>query len=222
MAAFRFLALFSTGFALLVFCFLQHASLGRSELEARRRVRGPELVLAPGQEVTWTVELGAARGDDAWPAAQRQPRLVLEGSRGTDARCEAEATYLLPEGPRAAFVSGAGPLQSRPEPRRRREVRAASDPFEGELGFGPLWLNWEHPLEVRVRVLEGESGATVRPVLAGRVSDDFVAARVIARTLWTVFTVIGAASFAVLIATLRGTWPSARPGGEGEPTAPAA
>lgn len=195
MVAFRFLALISVGFILLMFSALLNAGHGRAELEGMRRLTGPPLALVAGEEVTWTLDLGSERGEEAWPAPQRQPRLFLDGTAGADVVVEAVATYAL-DGERTAdaFELG-GPV-----------VGAPGD--DGALEFGALWMSWERPLRVTLRVVEGGGGEgeTATPVLRGETTTDYVAARTIARTLWVIFSVIGAASFALLVATLRGSW----------------
>ncbi|QDV06479.1 hypothetical protein Poly30_19890 [Planctomycetes bacterium Poly30] len=208
MNAFRFLSLLTVGFSLLVLVFLLNATQGRLESEAFRVLEGPEVALEPGQTAQWTLELGGSRIEEAWPAAQRQPRIFLVGdpSGGLgDASVAVSATYVDEDDtPRSAFVSGAA------------EVTGVAGEDPGELEFGPLWMNWEQELQLEVRVLEavasggagasgeaGASGGAARLVMRGEASLDYLAARSMARTLWFVFTAIAAAGFAGLMLTVR-------------------
>ncbi len=194
MNAFRFLSLITVGFSLLVFVFLLNATQGRMEAEATRWVEGPDIALEPGAEVEWTLNLGASRIEEAWPAPQRQPRLFLVGKDGQslgEAQVVVDAMYLEESGaPYPAFVSGAqatGVLGAEP----------------GQLAFGPLWMSWEHDLTFKVRV-DGaaKAGATGQLILRGEATKDYVAARSMARTLWLVFVAIGVLGFLGLLLTV--------------------
>jgi hypothetical protein len=189
MAAFRFLALLTVGFILLVLSFLLHAGHSRLEREGTRVIQGPELAPRAGESVIWTVDFAAQRVEQAWPGVQRQPRLYLEGADGRV--IEAEASYVDAEGRPVldAFVGG-GPVEG-----------AAGE--GDEVAFGALWMSWEHPLRITLTVLEGggPEGGTMRPVLRGKPGKDFIAARAVSRTLWLVFTIIGLLGFAGLAAT---------------------
>ena len=195
MNAFRFLSLITVGFTLLVFVFLLNATQGRMEAEATRWVEGPELALEAGNEVEWTLNLGAPRIEEAWPAPQRQPRLFLmsKDAEGlAEAQVVVDAMYLEESGAsHQAFISGA---------------QAAGVPGEepGQLAFGPLWMSWEHDLVLKVRV-EGavKPGATAQLVLRGEATSDYIAARSMARTLWFVFVAIAAGGFAGLMLTVK-------------------
>ncbi len=182
MNAFRFLSL-------LVLVFLLNATQGRMETEAVRVLEGPEVVLEAGQAVEWALLLGGGRIEEAWPAPQRQPRLFLVGEPGGalgDAEVVAEAHYFEDEDlSRPAFISGGDPVVGVP----------GENP--GELAFGPLWMNWDHDLKLRVTVKGGGSGT---------------AKLVVARTLWFVFTAIAAAGFAGLMLTLRDGTGASAPG----------
>lgn len=201
MAAFRFLALITVGFVLLLFVFLLHLGHARLEREAVRAIEGPELALRVGEPAAWTVDLGGRTLADAWPEAQRQPRLSL-ASEGMPAGAvlQARATYALPpedEGgePRPFdAVIGGGPL------------RAQATGEEGALDLGALWMSWEHPLTVTVELVGGAEALAVRPVLRGEVTEDYVEARSYGRVLWIAATVLGAMGFAGLLLTLRGTF----------------
>lgn len=202
MNAFRFLSLLTVGFSLLVLVFLLNATQGRMETEAVRVLEGPEVVLEAGQAVEWALLLGGGRIEEAWPAPQRQPRLFLVGEPGGalgDAEVVAEAHYFEDEDlSRPAFISGGDPVVGVPGEK------------PGELAFGPLWMNWDHDLKLRVSVKGGGSG-TAKLVLRGEATVDYLAARSVARTLWFVFTAIAAAGFAGLMLTLRdGTGASAQ------------
>lgn len=196
MAAFRFLALITVGFVLLMFVFLLNAGHSRLEREATRRIVGPELALEEGKSVVWTVDFGSKRIEQAWPGVQRQPRLFLRGLRG--ASVVARAQYVDDEGETLldAFVEGG-------------LVRAMLPAVEGENGsldpeaeFGPLWMSWEHPLQITLTVIDrGDAIGTAQPVIHGIPSKDSIASRAISRTLWVVFSIIGAMGFAGLLAT---------------------
>ncbi|MEM8711968.1 MAG: hypothetical protein AAGG01_13535, partial [Planctomycetota bacterium] len=82
MNAFRFLSLLTVGFSLLVLIFLLNATQGRMEAEAVRVIEGPPVRFQAGQAVEWTLRLGGNRVEEAWPAAQRQPRLFLVAEGG--------------------------------------------------------------------------------------------------------------------------------------------
>ncbi|MEC8493304.1 MAG: hypothetical protein VXZ39_00195, partial [Planctomycetota bacterium] len=69
---------------------------------------------------------------------------------------------------------------------------------------GALWLSYDHPLRVSIRCVEPGAGGAATPVLRGDPGEDFRTARTISRTVWMVFCAIGAASFALLLATTRG------------------
>ncbi|MEM9803260.1 MAG: hypothetical protein AAGA20_23275 [Planctomycetota bacterium] len=189
MRAFRFLALLTVGFVLLVLVFLLNASNARLEREATRELRGPTFEAALGGGATWTIDLGERRVEQAWPSEQRQPRLYLRGAGG--ATIAAVAEY-LGEGDEAQLPAFVG------------EERIVGAPGEesGELEFGPLWMSWEHPLRITFEVVGAEGDpAEATPILRGEPSLDFVAARAIARTLWAVFTILGLVGFAGLVAT---------------------
>lgn len=196
MSALRFLALLSTGFVLLMLAFLLHVSHARVEREGSRHLEGPPLELAPGARVTWELDLGGLRIDEAWPAVQRQPRLFASGVPA-GATLEATAQYGAgEEGARPAFFAGAGVQPG------------VVDETPGELAFGPLWLSYEHPLRVELVCVDPGEGGTATPVLRGDPGTDFRAARAISRTVWLVFVAIGAASFALLMVTQRGLFAS--------------
>lgn len=189
MAAFRFLALLTVGFVLLMFVFLHLASQGRLEREAERVLTGPSFIVEDGGGGSWTIDLGAPRIEQAWPGAQRQPRLFLKGAAG--AQVSARAVYLGMDDAVLldALVGG-------------EHVIGLAGDVPGELEFGPLWLSWEHPLRVTFAVIEaGAEPVDVTPVLRGEPSSNYITARKIARGLWTIFTVIGVLGFAGLIAT---------------------
>ncbi|MEM9378851.1 MAG: hypothetical protein AAGB93_02800 [Planctomycetota bacterium] len=191
MVAFRFLALLTVGFVLLSLIFLLSASHGRLEREQFRVLTGPSFAAEEGTLAEWVIELGGPRIEEAWPAAQRQPRLFVRGAPG--ARIAAKARYITDDGTTLL------PALEGPEP-----VVGAVGEKDGELEFGPLWMSWEHPLEVTFQVLEsGPEAATAVPVLRGAASTNYVAARAIARTLWFVFAILGALGFAGLVATDR-------------------
>ncbi len=199
MNAFRFLSLLTVGFSLLVLVFLLNATQGRMEAEATRWVEGPEVLLEPGNEVEWTLNLGASRIEVSWPAPQRQPRLFLvplgeDGSTGSlaDAQVVVDAMYLEESGAtHPAFV--AGPTAS--------GVRGEAP---AELAFGPLWMSWEHDLTVKAKVTSSSNpSAKARLVLRGEATKDYIAARSMARTLWFVFTAIAVVGFAGLMMTLK-------------------
>ncbi|MEM8711376.1 MAG: hypothetical protein AAGG01_10525, partial [Planctomycetota bacterium] len=141
------------------------------------------------------------RVEEAWPAAQRQPRLFLVAEGGGDlggVEVTAEARYGRPDGTSAvAWVSGSQ--------QERAAVRDSDSP--SEAAFGPLWMSWDLDLSI-VATVEGV-GTTSLPesaklVLRGEPSVDYIAARSMARTLWFVFTAIAAAGFAGLLATTLG------------------
>lgn len=200
MNAFRFLSLLTVGFSLLVLVFLLNATQGRMEGEATRWLEGPEFLLEPGAEAEWKLNLGGSRIEEAWPAAQRQPRvfLVPKSVEGASAALEGaevtvDATYASEDGAaHAAFLRGSNPAGI-----QGREA--------GELAFGPIWMNWEQDLILKARVVAAPApGTTVRLVLRGQASIDYLAARDMARTLWFVFTAIGVLGFIVLMISLKG------------------
>jgi hypothetical protein len=188
MVAFRFLALLTVGLSLLTFVFLLNVSNARLEREALRQIVGEPFALQAGDPASWTLDLGGARVESAWPGEQRQPRLSVRAEPG--AKIAARATYRAEDGGvlLAALVDG-------------ERVVATADP-DGLVSFGALWLSWEHPLTLEFEVLEGGPGEGV-PFLSGQPTRNFMAARAISRTLWIVFTIIGAMGFAVLVATQR-------------------
>lgn len=201
MAALRFLALLSTGFVLLMLAFLLHVSHGRVEREGSREITGPELALTKGEGVPWEVDLGGKRIEQAWPGVQRQPHLWLEGA-ASGAVVDVAASYVDPEGAAVldALVGGTQRLTIGEEP----------------LDVGALWLSFEHPLRIVVTCVEPGQAGALTPVLRGDPGEDFRTARAISRTVWMVFCAIGAASFALLLATTRGLFevaddPSRRP-----------
>lgn len=203
MNAFRFLSLLTVGFSLLVLVFLLNATHGRMEAEATRWIEGPEVLLEPGQEVEWTLNLGASRIEEAWPAPQRQPQLFLaaaadSGPAGSlaGAQVTVNASYRGEDGASyPAFVAGPS---------------ASGDPGEApsELAFGPLWMSWNHELSLKAVVAAAPAqagpapGARARLVLRGKATKDYVAARSMARTLWLVFTAIAAVGFVGLMLTV--------------------
>jgi hypothetical protein len=199
MNAFRFLSLLTVGFSLLVLVFLLNATHGRMEAEATRWIEGPEVLLEPGEEVEWTLNLGASRIEEAWPAPQRQPRLFLltaaeEGAAGSlaGAQVTVSASYRGEDGASyPAFVAGAN---------------ASGGPGESssELAFGPLWMSWDHELSLKavVAAAPGSGAGAARFVLRGEATKDYVAARSMARTLWLVFTAIAAVGFVGLMLTV--------------------
>jgi len=187
MVAFRFLALLTVGLSLLTFVFLLNVSNARLEREALRQVVGEPFSLQAGAPVSWTLDLGGSRVESAWPGEQRQPRLSVRAEPGTEIAARAE--YRSDDGAvlLGALVDG-------------ERVVATAD-SDGLLSFGALWLSWEHPLTIQLEVLAG--GGEGVPFLSGQPSRNFTAARAISRTLWIVFTIIGAMGFAVLVATQR-------------------
>lgn len=189
MAALRFLALLSTGFVLLMLAFLLHVSHGRVEREGSREITGPDLPLVAGEALTWDLDFGGQRIEEAWPGVQRQPRLWLRGG-GAGAVLEIEASYRDGEGALALDALQAG----------TQRVTLGEDPHE----VGALWLSYDHPLRVSISCVEPGGGGATTPVLRGDPGEDYRAARTISRTVWMVFCAIGAASFALLIATTRG------------------
>lgn len=191
MAAIRFLALLSTGFVLLALVFLLHASQSRVEREGTRVLRGENLELAAGAAISWELDLNGQRIDQAWPGVQRQPRLVLRGA-APGAVLEVSGRYQREDGSMLAdaFMESEGP---------QRVTLGEAE----ESDAGALWLSYDHPLRLEVRCVEPGAGGTVTPILRGDPGDDFRAARAISRTVWMVFVAIGAASFALLLATNR-------------------
>ncbi len=199
MVAFRFLALLTVGLSLLTFVFLLNVSNARLEREALRQVVGEPFALQAGAPTSWTLELGGARVESAWPGEQRQPRLSVRAEPGAEIAAQAE--YRSEEGDvlLQALVDG-------------ERVVATADP-DGLASFGALWLSWEHPLTIEFEVLAGGAGEGEGvPFLSGQPSRNFTAARAISRTLWIVFTVIGAMGFAVLVATQRDLFGAPRGG----------
>lgn len=201
MAAFRFLALITVGFVLLLLVFLLHLGHARLEREATRAIGGPELALRPGEPRTWTVELGGRTMAAAWPEPQRQPRLrVAADELPAGAIVEARATYALPpaeEGGEAVpfdAIIGGGP------------VRAQATGDARELDLGALWMSWEHPLSISLELVGGAPEVAVQPSLRGDVAPEFVEARSYARVLWIAASVLGAMGFAGLVLTLRGAF----------------
>lgn len=217
MAAFRFLALLTVGFVLLMLVFLLHAGQSRLEIEGRRILTGPEITLDPSgspEDGSWELELGGVREAESWPAAQRQPRLFVRGVPA-GAEVTARAVYVERRDPRAGEPGGergAGATGHREVVLSALvdgEVVTRSDSVAGyvadvddarELDFGPLWMSWEHTLVIE---LEGDREMVVHPVLRGEPSVNYVAARQMARTLWIVFSVIGFLGFVALLVTLR-------------------
>ena len=189
MAALRFLALLSTGFVLLMLAFLLHVSHGRVEREGSREITGPDLALVAGEALTWDLDFGGQRIEEAWPGVQRQPRLWLLGG-GAGAVLEIEASYRDGEGALVLDALQAG----------TQRVTLGEDPHE----VGGLWLSYDHPLRVSISCVEPGGGGATTPVLRGDPGEDYRTARTISRTVWMVFCAIGAASFALLIATTRG------------------
>lgn len=190
MVAFRFLALLTVGLSLLTFVFLLNVSNARLERESLRQVVGAPIQLKGGEEVAWTLDFGDSRVESAWPGAQRQPRLFLRTVPG--AVVAARAEYRSPEDAPLLQALVAG-----------ERVVATAGP-DGLASFGYLWLSWVHPLTISFEALEGVGEeAPAEPFLSGQPSKNFIAARAISRTLWVVFTVIGAMGFAVLVATQR-------------------
>ena len=189
MAALRFLALLSTGFVLLMLAFLLHVSHGRVEREGSREIVGPAVALAAGEALSWDLDLGGQRIDEAWPGVQRQPRLWLRGG-GAGAVLEISASYRDGAGEPVLDALQAG----------TQRVTLGEAPVE----VGALWLAYDHPLRVSISCVEPGAGGATTPVLRGDPGDDFRAARAISRTVWMVFCAVGAASFALLIATTRG------------------
>lgn len=189
MAAFRFLALLTVGFVLVMFVFLHLASQGRLEREAERVLTGPSFLVEEGGSGSWTIDLGAPRIEQAWPGAQLQPRLFLKGAAGTQVSARAE--YLGEDDAVMldALVGG-------------EHVIGLAGDVPGELEFGPLWMSWEHPLRVTFAVIDaGAEPVEVTPVLRGEPSANYTTARKIARGLWTIFTIIGVLGFVGLVAT---------------------
>lgn len=197
MAAFRYLALLTVGFVLLMLSMLYHVTLGRAEAEGVRELRGPEIPLETGEAVVWTVDFASRRVEEAWPLYQQQPRVLLEGSG--DARVQVTAEYVRGRGEEArmapAFIDDAFGA-----PRAAPSALSEEDP---RLLFGRLWMSWEDPLRLTFEVTDGGSGGSATPVLSGRTAEDYPAARSIARTQWAVFTAIGAAGIIALLLTLR-------------------
>ena len=189
MAALRFLALLSTGFVLLMLAFLLHVSHGRVEREGSREITGPDLPLIAGEALTWDLDFGGQRIEEAWPGVQRQPRLWLRGG-GAGAILEIAASYRDGEGALVLDALQAG----------TQRVTLGEDPVE----VGALWLSYDHPLRVSISCVEPGGGGATTPVLRGDPGEDYRTARTISRTVWMVFCAIGAASFALLLATTRG------------------
>ena len=195
MAAFRFLALLTVGFVLLMLIFLLHAGQSRLEIEGKRILEGPEMTIGESQDAgaTWTIDLGGVRVEEAWPAAQRQPHLGVRAAPA-GAMVTASAHYVDEDGERVldAFIGG-GPLTRSTAP-----GTDGDDPRE--VSFGPIWMSWEHPLVIE---LEADQPVELQPVLSGEPSINYVAARQMARTLWIVFSIIGVLGFIGLLVTLR-------------------
>lgn len=186
MPALRFLALATLAFILPAGAFLWHQQLARLEREATRVLTGPELALAPGAELVWTLDLGASTEDAAWMDCQGQPALHVPLPRGATVGVRARylARGVLPE--RDAWVAPA---------EGARVVREGADT---PATFGPLWLSYLQPLELTFAVVAAPpGGGTARPVLAGEVSPDYTFARDLDRTVFTVFVVVGAAGVAL-------------------------
>lgn len=196
MVAFRFLALLTVGFVLLTFVFLLNVSNARLEREAVRSLDGEVFSLDAQQPITWTLDLGAPRVDEAWPSPQRQPRLTVRAAAGAELAARAE------------YRSTDGGIRLQALTRGERVVASAGE--DGVLDFGTLWMSWEHPLTIELEVVDPGAGGEAQPRLAGAPARNFVAARAISRTLWLVFTVIGAMGFAVLVATQRNLFGSPR------------
>ncbi len=190
MVAFRFLALLTVGLSLLTFVFLLNVSNARLEREALRQVVGAPFQLEAGGEASWTLDLGGTRVETAWPGEQRQPRLFVRAEPGAEIAARAE--YRSAEGVSLLQALSGG-----------ERVVATAGP-DGLASFGSLWLSWEHPLTIEFNVLKGgPEGSQGEPFLSGQPSKNFMAARAISRTLWVVFTIIGAMGLAVLVATQR-------------------
>ena len=190
MVAFRFLALLTVGLSLLTFVFLLNASNARLEREAFRELAGEPFELTVGEEASWDLHLGGERVETAWPGEQRQPSLSVRAAPG--AKLAARAEYRSDDDVLLLSALTGG-----------ERVVATAGP-DGLVSFGSLWLSWEHPLVVQFEVLAvGQEGGAAEPVLSGTPSINFIAARAISRTLWLVFTAIGAMGFAVLVATQR-------------------
>ena len=189
MVAFRFLALITVGFVLLTFVFLLNASNARLEREAVRVLVAEPFPLEAGGESSWTLDLGAPRVEEAWPGVQRQPRLTVRAAPGAELAARAE------------YRSADGGVRLQALTAGERVVVAAGE--DGVVDLGTLWMSWEHPLTVDLEVLDAGEGGEAQPVLSGSPSRNFVAARAISRTLWLVFTIIGAAGMAILVATQR-------------------
>lgn len=197
MVAFRFLALLTVGLSLLTFVFLLNVSNARLEREALRELSGEAFELQVGSQATWTLDLGGTRVETTWPGEQRQPCLSVRAEPGV--KIAARAEYRTEEGATLLQALTGGD-----------RVVAIAGP-DGLVQFGSLWLSWDHPLTVQFEVLAAGSGlGQGEPVLSGRPSTNFTAARTISRTLWFVFTVIGAMGFAVLVATQRDLFGSPR------------
>lgn len=191
MAAFRFLALLTVGFVFVVLVFLLHAGQSRLELEGTRFLSGPDIGPKAGEEVVWTLDLGGQKVTEAWPGAQRQPRLFVSGGKG--AKIRAQASYVDRDG---ASVLDAFVVPG--------EALGAAGERPGELAFGALWMSWEHPLVITLTVLEaGEGAEPAQLLLRGEPTQNYIAARAMARTLWIVFSIIGALGIAGLLATHR-------------------
>lgn len=194
MNAFRFLSLITVGFSLLVLVFLLNATQGRMESEATRVLKGPELTLAAGETAEWILHLGGGRVEEAWPAPQRQPRFFLVGATDTglgEAHVTVQATYSDMAGKTyPAFIAGGASASGVP------------GEIPGELECGPLWMNWDFDLHLKATVQAVGAGGTAQLVMRGDATEDYLAARSMARTLWAVFTAIAAAGFAGLMLTM--------------------
>jgi len=197
MPALRFFALATLAFILPAGTFMWHQHIALVERWATRILEGPALTLAPGQRVTWRLDLGGDSMDDAWMHVQRQPRLEVPGlPPGT--RLSARARYVATESwPEARAFLGAGPPT---------EVRPAEASSTGTADFGALWLNYAQPLELEVEVLSvppnGDAPSSrnalpnsdtipIRPRLLGEVSADYSLARRMERSVFIVFVILG-------------------------------
>lgn len=204
MAAFRFLALMTVGSVLLVLIFLLHAANGRMEQEATRILSGPEFELAAGTKSVWALDLGGERIEEAWPAPQRQPQLAVTSALGTQLEgviVRAAASYIDDEGVRRpAFVSGTLKTEALAAPDDKGDLR---------IELGSLWLSYEHQLEIELEVVTAAGGTAVA-TLQGQPTENYIAGRAVARSLWLVFSIIGLFGFAGLMATQQNLFPDVR------------